>query len=171
MIIGNNLGSDSNTTIVSSSDGDATAETSDTWVSTFQNYSGTTSSDPRLGHVLQGAGASTPLSFINFANGDDNPFWGYTMTLQPGETRIIMNFATGQPSKAEANAKAAEIAGLPANALQCLSTTELGQVSNFVTQRATVVEVPTLGEYGALALVFLLSSFAIVALRRRAARG
>jgi uncharacterized repeat protein (TIGR01451 family)/fimbrial isopeptide formation D2 family protein len=131
LITGNNLGSDSNTRIVSSSSGDNVATLADNWVSTFQNYSGTTSSDPREGHVLQGTGALDPLSIINFADGDDNPFWGYSLTLAPGQTRIIVNFVTGQPSKAAANAKAAELAGLPTNSLQCLSATELSQITNF----------------------------------------
>ncbi len=129
--IANNLGSDANTRIVSSSDGDASPELSDNWITTFQNYSGTTSSDPRLGHILQGQGASTPLSLIYFNNGDDNPYWGYTLTLAPGQTAIIMNFAVATGSKAEAAAKAAELANLPANALQGMSDTEINQVVNF----------------------------------------
>jgi len=133
MITANNLGSDSNTRIVSSSSGDNVATTSDTWVSTFQNFSGATSSDPRLGHVLQGVGAPTPVSNINFADGDDNPYWVYSITLTPGQTKAILNFATGQGSKAAANAKATALALLPANATQCLSATELGQITNFVT--------------------------------------
>ncbi|MBV9496725.1 MAG: DUF11 domain-containing protein [Acidobacteria bacterium] len=133
MLTSNNLGSDSNTIIVSSSSGDAVATTADTWVSTFQNFSGNTSSDPREGHVLQGTGAATPLSIINFANGDDNPFWGYTITLAPGQTKAILNFVTLQPTKAAANSNAARIAGLPTTTTQCLSSAELGQVVNFAT--------------------------------------
>jgi len=127
----NNLGSDNNTIIVSSSNGDAVADLSDTWVSTFQNFAAGTSSDPRIGHVLQGVGAPTPLSVNVFANNNDNPFWGYTVTLAPGETKLIMNFATGQGTKAAANAQAARLALLPATSLQCLSATELGQITNF----------------------------------------
>ncbi len=132
MVTSNNLGSDSNTRIVSSSNGNATAELTDTWVTTFQNYSGTTSSDPRLGHVLQGPGAPVGLAGINFANGDDNPFWGYTFTLAPGQTAIIMNFAVVQPSKAAAAAQSAALVALPAHALQCMSAAERTQVVNFV---------------------------------------
>lgn len=169
-IIANNLGSDSNTMVVSSSDGDATAELTDTWVSTFQSYSGTTSSDPRLGHVLQGAGASTVLNGISFADGDDNPFWSYGVTLAPGQTKIILSFVTGQPSKADANAKAAELAGLPANALQCMTPTETAQVANFLVGAPEPVEAPTLSTYGAVALALMLGGFAVALLRRRNAR-
>jgi uncharacterized repeat protein (TIGR01451 family) len=131
LVTSNNLGSDANTRIVSSSSGDNVAQTSDTWVSTFQAFSGNTSSDPRIGHVLQGAGAPTPVSSINFADGDDNPYWAYSITLAPGQTKSIMHFATGQGTKALANAKAAALAGLSATSTQCMSNTELTQVANF----------------------------------------
>lgn len=130
-ITSNNLGSDSNTRIVSSSSGDNAAQTSDLWVTTFQNYAGSTSSDPRIGHVLQGTGAATPVSLISFNDGDDNPFWGYSITLAPGQTKIIVNYATGQGTKATANAQSAAIAAFGANAQQCMSATELGEVTNF----------------------------------------
>jgi uncharacterized repeat protein (TIGR01451 family) len=131
MITGNNLGSDNNTVIVSSSSGDNVATVGDNWVSTFQNFSGSTSSDPRLGHILQGTAAPTPLSIINFADGDDNPFWGYTITLAPGQSKIILNFATGQGTKAAANAQSQALSLLPASSTQCMSNTELAQVTNF----------------------------------------
>lgn len=132
MLTANNLGSDSATVIVNSSSGDAVAQTSDTWVTTFQNYSGTTSTDPRLGHILQGPVVPTPVSFINFANGDDNPWWVYSITLAPGQTKAILNFATGQLSKAAAAAQAALLVGLPSTTTQCLSALETSQIVNFV---------------------------------------
>jgi hypothetical protein len=165
MVTANNLGSDTDTKIVSSSNGDATADPTDTWVSTFQNYSGSTSSDPRLGHVFQGPGAPVQLADIHFADGDDRPFWGYTFTLGPGETKIIANFVTGQPSKAAANAKSAELAGLPSNALQCLSAAERSEIVNF----AVPAPIPTLSETGLAALGLLLATAALLSLRRRAA--
>ncbi|MDD8026786.1 MAG: Ig-like domain-containing protein [Acidobacteriota bacterium] len=132
LVTSNNLGSDSNTRIFATSDGDTAAELTDTWVGTFQNYSGTTSPDVRLAHVLQGPGdVAVPLSKIVFADGDDNPYWAYTMTIPAGETYCIMNFAIGQPSKAQASAKAAELAGLPAGALKYMSDDEKAQVMNF----------------------------------------
>ena len=133
MITSNNLGSDSNTRVVSSSSGDNVVTTADTWVTSFQNFSGKNSTDPRIGHVLWGPGAPTPVSNINFVDGDDNPFWSYSITLAPGQTKAILNFATGQGTKAAANAQAAALDLLPANSTQCLSATELSQVVNFVT--------------------------------------
>src|SRR5258706_4788872 len=74
MITSNNLGSDSNTLIATSSSGDAVVTTADNWVTSFQNFSGNTSSDPRLGHIIQGPGAPTPVSNVHFVDGDDNPY-------------------------------------------------------------------------------------------------
>ncbi|HXH39015.1 MAG TPA: hypothetical protein VNN08_10335 [Thermoanaerobaculia bacterium] len=137
MITSNNLGSDSNTKIISSSNGDNVAQTTDNWITSFQNFTsatvGTTSTDPRIGHVIQGPGAPTPVSNIHFVDGDDNPFWVYSITLAPGQTKAILNFATGQGTKAAANAQSAALDNLPATSTQCLSAVELSQVVNFVT--------------------------------------
>jgi len=133
MITSNNLGSDSNTVIVNSSNGDAVAQTTDTWITSFQNYSGKTSSDVRTGQIIQGSCAATPVNAIFFQNGNDKPWWSYSITLAPGQTKAIVNFATGQPSKAAANAKSSALALLPASSTQCLSATELSQISNFCT--------------------------------------
>jgi hypothetical protein len=166
LITSNNLGSDNNTVITGSSDGTTTVEPTDTWAASFQNYSGTTSSDVRLGHVFQGPGAPNPVAFIHFVDGDDNPYWGYTITLLPGQTRIIANFVAGQPSKAAAAAKAAQLVGLPANATQCLTPAERLAITNF----APVAEpVPTLGQTGLISLGVLLAGFALLILRRRSA--
>lgn len=128
---GNNLGSDDNTIITNTSSGDTTADTGDLWVTTMQNYSGTTSSDPRLGHVMQGRSPRVGLSLIHFVDGDDNPYWGYDLTIQPGETVVILNFATAQPSKADAATMAEWLSGAPAPTRQCLTIQELAEVVNF----------------------------------------
>ena len=163
VITSNNLGSDFDTTIVASSNG--AINTSTTWVSTFDNYTG---NDPRLGHVLQGPGAVTPVSTIHFTNGDDNPYWTYTVTLQPGETKVIMTFVTGQPGKAAANAKAAQLVSLPPNAVQCMTATDLGKVTNFAAAGAGT-SIPALTRAGIAALALLLTAAGVVALRARAA--
>lgn len=168
MITSNNLGSDSNTRIDSTSDGDSTAELTDTWITTFQNYSGTTSSDPRLGHVLQGPGAQVGLAGISFTNGDDNPFWAYTFTLLPGQTGIIMNFATGQPTRAAARTQAAALVALPDTALQCMSSVEKSLVLNF--QPSVPVPIPTLGPWALALLVLLTAGCGVMALQRQMPR-
>ena len=119
------------TRVDATSSGDTTATAADHWVTTFQNYSGSTSSDPRLGHVLSGVGGSIGLTDAHFADGDDNPYWSYDVTVPAGETRIVMTFVTGQPSRAAAQAQAARLATLPASTLECLSAAEQTEVVNF----------------------------------------
>ncbi|HSY52173.1 MAG TPA: DUF11 domain-containing protein [Thermoanaerobaculia bacterium] len=136
MVTSNNLGSDNNTIVVTTSSGDAVVTTGDLWATSFQQFSGSTSSDPRIGHVFQGSGAPTPVANINFVNGDDNPYWVYSITLNPGQTKIIVNYATGQGTKAAAAAQAANLAAFGPNAQQCMSATELSEVTNFQTGRA-----------------------------------
>jgi hypothetical protein len=166
MVQSNNLGSDSNTKIVTSSNGDNVADVTDTWVTSFQNYSGTTSSDVRLGHVFQGAGAAVPLTGITFVDGSDRPFWGYTFTLAPGQTRIIANFVVGQPSNAASATKAAEVSGLPDNALQCLTDPERAEIANFQAAQPNV-QVPALGGLGLFVLAAGLALAAVTVLAKR----
>jgi hypothetical protein len=168
LITSNNLGSDSNTVLVTSSNGNNTAETTDFWITSFQNYSGTTSSDVRLGHIIQGPGALNPVSFIQFPGSPklDLPYWDYTITLNPGQTKIIMTFVTGQPSNAASAAKSAQIAGLPTNTLQCLTPAEEAAIVNFA---AAANLIPTLGNLGLLILCLALAGFAMMRLRRRTA--
>jgi hypothetical protein len=107
------------------------------------------------------------VSFITFPGlipRLDEPFWGYTITLLPGQTRIIANFVAGQPSKAAAAAKAAQLVGLPANATQCLTPAERGAITNF---GPVAQPVPTLGRTGLISLGILLAGFALLVLRRR----
>jgi|GEM_PF-2579619 len=133
MAVTTNLGSDSNTKIVTTSGGTTTVGTADTWATTFQNWSGTTSSDPRLGHVFAGTGATQQLSAVHFADGDDNPFWGYTFTVPAGGTVAIVNYVTAQPTKAAAASKSAELASNQnANQFACMTDTTKTEVANFV---------------------------------------
>jgi uncharacterized repeat protein (TIGR01451 family) len=136
MVTSNNLGSDANTIVVTTSSGDATVTTADLWATSFQNFSGSISTDPRIAHVFQGSGAPTPVSNINFVNGDDNPYWTYSITLNPGQTKIIVNYAAGFGTKADAATQAANLAGFGPNAQQCMSGTELSEVANFLTGSA-----------------------------------
>ena len=130
--IANNLGSDNNTIITNDSSGNTAPSIADTWATTFQNYSGTVSTDPRLGHVFSSPGATVGLSAMHFANGDDNPWWNYTVTIPPGQTRIIMNYGVVQPSKAAAATKSAQLADLDdAHQLDLMSDAERAEVLNF----------------------------------------
>lgn len=168
LISSNNLGSDAGTTITATDSGNLTAETTDRWVATFQAFSGTTSSDPRLGHVLWGTGGAVGLAAISIADGDDNPFWSYSLTLQPGETRSVAWFVTGQESRAAAAAKAAELAAFGPATQACLTAGELSQVANFAIAGPVepTVEVPTASAYGLAALAALLLVAGLALFRR-----
>jgi hypothetical protein len=133
VLISNNLGSDANTITTGSSNGNNTAETTDTWIGTMQNFSGTTSPDPREAHILQGTGSvPVPLSNVYFAPGEDNPYWGYTLTIPAGETYCIMNFCVLKPTIAAAATAAGTMAALTnTHALDFMSAEEKAQVKNF----------------------------------------
>ena len=169
LMTSNNLGSDNNTRITATSTGTIPPTIADKWVATFQNYSGTTSSDPRLGHVMQGAGAATPLAGITFADGSDKPWWGYSVTLIPGQTKILMHFVTAQPSKAAAAAQSAKLAALVPTSLECLTPTERSQITNFAAAIPPPAQVPSLSPS---ALIWLMLGVAMAGafytLRRRA---
>lgn len=173
VITSNNLGSDSNTRVVTSSSGDAVVTTADTWMTSFQNYSGSTSSDPRIGYAIRNAGASVGLNGINFVDGDDNPYWSYPVTLAPGQTGLIMHFVTGQPSKAAAAAQAARLTTLPASSLTCLNATEQSQLLNFQVAGGgggpppAAVDLPSMNRIGAALLIIGLALIPLYLRRRR----
>ncbi len=134
----NDLGSDTNTRIDSTSSGDASATVDDLWVTTYENYSGTTSTDPRLAHVLGGAGAPVAAAAVQFANGDDSPLWRYRPTVAVGETITIVNFASVHATRAASRASAASLATLPPNALRCMSSSELHSIVNFALPTVSI---------------------------------
>jgi hypothetical protein len=141
--IATNLGSGVDTAITADSAGNTTPTDADSWVSTFQSFSGTTSSTPRIGHILAGTGAATPLAGVHFTNGDDNPFWAYTLTIPPGATRIVVNYAVAEPTKAEAEAASmsAALAGeTDAHQFDCMTPGELQDVANFPIGLATTAD-------------------------------
>ena len=121
----NNLGSDGSTEILGSSSGDVTAEVTDTWVATGGDYF-----DPRLAHVLHNGQGTVAPSLVEFVDGDDNPTWRYEFTLAAGQTGIIVNFVSGQPTNADALTKGAEIVTLPATTTQCMTQEQWDQVLN-----------------------------------------
>lgn len=127
--IHNNLGSDSNTRITGSASGDTTVTTADGWYGSMQNFWGTTSSDPRLGFVLGGPGANGLHAVERAVDGDDNPYWSYRLTIQPGETRIVANYVVVEANVALANGTAAELSANPLT--DCMSDEEIAQLANF----------------------------------------
>ncbi|NUM54771.1 MAG: hypothetical protein HUU46_14090 [Candidatus Hydrogenedentes bacterium] len=131
LLILNNLGSESDTVIAATSQAPLVATTADDWVVSYEDYTAGKSPDPRLSHVFQGPNRRQGISSITFANGNGQPFWEYEIDINAGATVIVMNLVSGQPSIAEAIAKAEELALVPETAVACLSDTERSQVVNF----------------------------------------
>ena len=126
-----NLGSDSSTKVFTTDNGDAVVDITDAWVVTFQNFSANKSTDPRLGHVFQTHGGSLTLKTNEMGDGVNTPTWTYNdISLAPGQTIIVMNLVTGQPSRAAAASKAVELANLPASVMHCVSPAEQAQLAN-----------------------------------------
>ena len=131
--INTNLGSDGGTVIVSTTDGDATIEPTDTWVVTDDASDG--AGDPSLAHVTAGAGGSiipviaAPLGSILYT---------YDITVPANSRAIIMHFDSQNANRAAAIASAGALAGLGAGTLDGMSADERADVINFnVPQPAT----------------------------------
>ena len=160
----NNVGSDANTAIGQTSDGDTTPEISDLWVATGGDVD-----DPRICHLMQDGVSPVTVSSLNFLATDDDTNWTYDFTLAAGETRIIMHVSSGQPTIAAAEAKCAELAALPPSIFQCMSQVESAQLANFTSTgpAPSIIEVPTLDSWGLGVLAVLLMAGGAVMLARR----
>ena len=132
--IGGNLGSDSNTYVANTSNGNQTVEQGDTWVITHDNgvYGGAATRDPILTHIVGGGSATVnpfPLQIPgggggqgggpakNKSEGDgkgdglsgngpsfDNISFGYDLAIPAGQTQYITWFVQFSASMAETNA-------------------------------------------------------------------
>lgn len=143
--IDTNLGSDTGTVVVGTSDGDSAFETTDQWIAT-DDADGT--GDPVVTHVIAGPGASLLPGATSYVVG----FVGYTynLSLASHETKIIMHFGAQGPSRFAALDKASQIANL-ATAQECLSgmsAEERSRVVNFtITGRSLSIFDPNGGEW------------------------
>jgi hypothetical protein len=124
------LGSDAATTIGATSDGNATADLTDDWVTTYEGFVQGSSPSPRLAHVLQSPNSAVRLSGISFANGDDTPTWAYTFSVPAGGGVTVLNFAAGLASRPDAALKAAQLAALPPGTTACMTDGELATLAN-----------------------------------------
>ncbi len=173
LIISNNLGSDGRTKIVATSSGSLPPSVSDNWVTTFENWTGTTSPKVRIGHVLRAtastAGSGGTLSKVSFADGDDRPYWAYTVTVPAGQKKVVMHLVTGQPTRAAAAAKAAQLAGGPEAIFAGMPNDERAALVNFQGGGVLASEaVPSLGTAGLLGLAVSLAVGGALVLRRLA---
>lgn len=106
--ISGNLGSDSATTLVATSSGDAVLTTADTWFTTDDTD---LAGDPSLAHVLRGAGAAVDAAAVTLSGDQISYVYGVTV---PAHGRVaIMHFAVQASSRAlaEAGARAVSMLG------------------------------------------------------------
>ncbi|MEO1523296.1 MAG: DUF4347 domain-containing protein, partial [Cyanobacteria bacterium J06633_2] len=83
------LGSDGNTTISTTSSGDALVGTDDRWAISFEND---LTPDPVITHVLYGPDAGVSTSTATLANGNDKYLFEYSVTIPANSTRSLMFF-------------------------------------------------------------------------------
>ena len=130
-----NLGSDSGTRIIATSSGDKVFGTDDFWLVTDDD-DGTfpfPNSDPTLAHIFGGPNARLSVSSVTLPpSGNDNLFYRWNnLTIQPGQTVILMHFAVQHFSQPAATAAAQRLVQLPPEALVGLSSDEIANVQNF----------------------------------------
>ncbi|MEO1148821.1 MAG: DUF4347 domain-containing protein [Cyanobacteria bacterium J06638_22] len=94
-----NLGSDSNTTISTTSSGDALVDTDDRWAISFEDSG---SPDPVITHVLYGPDAEVATSTATLVDGDDDYLFEYSVTVPANSTRSLMFFNELTPTTADA---------------------------------------------------------------------
>ncbi len=124
--IDTNLGSDGNTLIISTSDGDTAIEPGDTWVVTDDTGNG--SGDPSLAHVVAGPSGVTqpvvtaPLGRINYT---------YDVTVPAGGRAIVMHFDSQNANRTVAIASANALVTLSGRALDGIPAELRADVVNF----------------------------------------
>jgi len=120
-----NLGSDSATQIVDTSDGNLTLATTDTYLST--DDSSLTGRDPTVTHVVHGGGlepVSTSLVRDNFRT-------NFEFTIQPGQSLSLLFFGFQNRTPGDAASQLADFQANPQSYLEGLSIQELSHVVNF----------------------------------------
>ena len=122
----NNLGSDGAEAFVRTSSGDGSFTTADDWIVTDD---ASAAGDPTLLHVIGNPGA--PVRASAASKVPDLITYSWDLTLAPGETRIVMHFASQNPERAGTLTKGQQLARLELGALAGMSEAELLRVVNF----------------------------------------
>ena len=143
--INTNLGSDGNSVIVSTTNGNTTLDASDTWVVSDDTSNG--GGDPSLAHVAAGTGASV-LPAITAPLG--SMIYTYDLTVPANGRAILMHFASQNANRTAAIASAGFLAGLGNGALQGLSTEDMQDIVNFDLMQPVVLGRPALQVSGSL---------------------
>jgi MYXO-CTERM domain-containing protein len=100
-----NLGSDSSTSLVTTSSGDSSLTTADDWFTTDDSDM---SGDPSLAHVYQGS--SSAIRVASVTQSSDNIRYTWNVTVPAGGRAAILHFAVQAGSRATAASEARRLA-------------------------------------------------------------
>jgi hypothetical protein len=141
------LGSGPQTKVTATSSGDSVVAPDDLWFTTAQSVpQGTHSTEPAIGYVLQGDGATAPARAAQI-NSLGQAIATYTPTIPAGGSVVVMTFVTVQGNKKQVKNTVQNLVSnpLPSNAIKCMSQQELKEVVNFkpitppVTKTSTTI--------------------------------
>lgn len=132
--IDGDLGSNGQTLIVNTSDGDTTLENTDRYLVTDDSADGMGTaqqpSDPALSHVFDGLDGVLSIDSIALATDELSYEWN-SVSIPAGNTIIIMHFAVQASNRALANNQADSIQGLQGFVLDGLTADEQTQIQNW----------------------------------------
>ncbi len=127
-IVGN-LGSDANTVVFATSDGDLIVEPTDTW---FAPDDGDGTGSPAIVHLIRSSEGISP-TYIDVIG--DNVVWDYSLTVPAEQTIRLAHFTVLATSRADAIAAANALVtttGFAGQAAAFLEPAEIGSLANFV---------------------------------------
>jgi hypothetical protein len=127
------LGSDSDTAVFSSSNGDAFARTADSWATTWdqRTTSGSPSGDPALGHLWQSGSLLSLDRLDDLTSGEKFDLLFNQVTVQPGQTLTYMHVETQQTTPSAAGTVIAGLAAEPAELFAGMSAGDIASLQNF----------------------------------------
>jgi hypothetical protein len=138
------LGSGSQTKIGTTSSGDNTVTAGDLWFTSGQSVpQGAHSTEPTVGFVIQGNGATTGARSAGI-NSVGQAVVTYTPTIPAGGSVIVMTLTSVQGNFKQAKSTVENLVTLPSDTIKCMSEQELAQVINFApitppkTKNATI---------------------------------
>jgi len=178
VLIDSNLGSDGNTLVAGTSDGDTVIEPSDTWFVTNDDGGadrGGTDIDPPLTWVRYGAGAAvTPNALALFQPGAIRE--SFTLNVPAGATQrlmLIVKLNTGTPGALAAGAALDSLPELQsAGLLAGMSAQQQSELVNWAAGAGQVItEVPSLSDWSRIGLLLSLAVGGMAAVRLGTRRG
>lgn len=174
--MGYNVGSDGSTIVQATADGDLLVETNDAWQVSSE---GNPSTDPVVTLSRFGAGGALGVTsstvVIATTPAEEDQIDNYTLTVPANATRRLMFFSRVDATIAAATAAAPTFNSLAsvqgAGFTAGLTPAQIAEIANWspagpVGGASFVSNVPTLGDWGRIAMILALGGLAFVATRR-----